>query len=108
QLVDHLTTGLGAAPAGVAPREGAGIDDLRGTVHAFRLETRGGVGQSELAVEPVVIAGARRRRGDAPGEIAVSLALQTHDVARDRDDLQRPGVRCPYAEVRAPGGTRLG
>ena len=62
QLVDDHLFPAPAAPAGIGPAIGAGIDDLAGAVHAVRLIARGGVGVV-AAVDAVAIARTGRRRG---------------------------------------------
>ena len=84
QLVDDDLFPRPAAPAGVGPAIGAGVDDLAGAVHAIGLKARGRVGKA-FAVDPIAIARARQPR------VAVV------------SENQPPGSRLHRQRRRAPG-----
>jgi len=46
---------INSLPALIGPFEGAGVDDLRGTVDSIRLETRGGIRERSVGVDEILV-----------------------------------------------------
>ena len=105
ELVDDQVVRVEAAPAAVGPRPRAGVDHLRRTAHALRLEAGARVGERVAAVQDVAVAVAGG--GAHPCREGPELLVE-HLPAPVQLHLHLRRVRRPHAEHRRAVTLRCG
>ncbi len=102
QLVEDEALRRQARPLRVPPGVGERIDHLAGPVHVAGLVPRGRIGDQQLAVDAIAVAGPGRRVARRVLGPAARVARHRHRARRRlQPKLDAPGAGRPEAEARA-------